>query len=166
MNREVEDMLPAALEAVKRHLMMDKERGIAYKEYDGYAASLGATIRQSGLFPALSFFTDVHKMKRDTQNKVYRHRLLMAILDSLGKELPDHQDDYKKNQLQGRALLVLVIKSVYGKNAMSITRSIELGQSVTNTHVQKWEHDIMVASVAIKLALRTFVHTGSNLAKI
>lgn len=133
MNREVEKLLPRALKAVNEYLLNDK--GIVFKEYDGYAANLGAAIRMSGLLPALSFFTDVHKMKNN-KTKPWRNRLLVAVLYVLGKDIP------KGHPANGRKLLELVV-----------------ADQSDDEKQRDWKKNITEASVALKLALRTFVHT-------
>ena len=152
MNRNVEKLLPRALEASEIYLMSNRENLIAFKEYDGYAANLGAAIRRSGLLPALSFYTDVHKMKDN--NKPYRNRLLVAILYTLEEALPDDRED------QGRELLKRVVQAGYGANVFDNTdRTIRGAQPTNSEAIADWRKRINSASVAIKLALRSYQHT-------
>jgi hypothetical protein len=165
MNRQVEALLPRALEAVRTYLLSDRTSLIAHKEYDGYAANLGAAIRQSGLLPALSFFTDVHKMKIRTDNtgneqsltKPYRNILLTAILHTTGGTIPAGQAE------RGRALLQAVIQDGYGQNAFARNNgNLAVGAPNNPDAITKWRKEIVLASVAIKLALRSFQHTSTE----
>lgn len=165
MNRQVEALLPRALEAVRTYLLYDQANLIAHKEYDGYAANLGAAIRQSGLLPALSFFTDVHKMKirndnagnEQPQTKPYRNILLAAILYTTGSTVPAGQAE------RGRALLKAVIQDGYGQNAFAPNNgSLAVGAPNDPAAITKWRKEIVLASVALKLALRSFQHTSTE----
>jgi hypothetical protein len=160
MNHKVEALLPSALVAAK-YLMADANKLIVHKEYDGYAANLGASIRQSGLLPALSFFTDVHKMKSEADKsgkKPFRNILLFALLHTM-KE-PNLPDEY--SPAEGRELLRRVIKGAYSENVFDQQAAIKISQAPNKEVLKDWEKRILRASVALKLALRSFEHTSSK----
>lgn len=71
--KNLEELIGPALEAVEKHLSKDGKS--VEKEYDGYAASFGASLRTSGLLPTLAFYSDYHKEK----NKPRRNHLLKAL---------------------------------------------------------------------------------------
>lgn len=137
---EVDKMIPKALKAAPLYLLKVGKEDIIQKEYDGYAASLGASIRTSGLIPALAFYTDVHKEKKGSK-EARRYKLLQALAYIL--EL-DHEKE--------KALLNKVIAEVFGENASSFNNP--------NIPVLKaWTEKILNASIALKLALRNFSHS-------
>ena len=159
MNREVEKMLPNALRAVRTYLLQDEAKLIAYKEYDGYAANLGASIRQSGLLPALSFFTDVHKIKKN-ETSPRRNYLLAAILLTLGEEaIPADKEE------RGRELLRRVLTAGYGADIFkeeNLNPAITVDNPTNSEALNTWKKRILEATVALKLALRTFAHSTDD----
>ena len=154
MKREVEILIPAALRAVEGNLLKDEQEKIAYKEYDGYAASLGAAIRMSGLLPALSFYSDVHK----GTSMPRRYTLLVAILETLGEKVPEG------TLKAGRELLRRVISEVYGASVFTAGRNQALPtmKQAGKERLTEWEDRILHASVALKLALRSYQHTTED----
>jgi len=154
MKKEIQKLIPTAVTAVEKYLMTGAE---VQKEYDGYAASLGAAIRNSGLIPALCFYTDISRTSGDAR----RWRLLMAIHCTLHKSdlSPDTANDQK-------ALLDQVIKEVYGENSFDNENSNPAQNSQRTTDQSKalsrWNKDILNASIALKLAMRNFPHTQNE----
>ena len=60
MKSQVEKFLPAALEAVNRHFMTDDQgqpREKIPKQFKGYISSFGAAVIQTGLLPAVAFYS-------------------------------------------------------------------------------------------------------------
>lgn len=104
--KKLEMLIPAALEAVSAHLETKKKSNKVPKEYFGYAAQLGASIRTAGLLPALAFYTDKHKDKKD--NEPQRLKLLKAIIQILnenhnlqiGDGLLEYAVEHKDDQQQ------------------------------------------------------------------
>ena len=142
MKKDIQKYIPKALEAVEQYLLTDKK---VQKEYDGYAASLGAAIRNSGLIPALCFYTDLSRTDGDAR----RWKLLMAIDYVLSEEAPSAAIASDK-----KALLDKVIKAQYGQQAFA-----DANRSPTATHrgeeadenltLQKWKKNILNASICL-----------------
>lgn len=165
MNREIEKLLPNAIAATQAFLMNDKQQ--VQGEYDGYAASLGAAIRTSGLIPALVFYTDTSRSDGDAR----RYRLLQAIAFCL---------EYEVNvsiQAHQRLLLDTIIEEVYGKGATTALQkpdrnrsntmvytapSLAKGKDINKTALRKWTHKVVNASIALKLAMRNFPHSDDQ----
>ncbi|MFN8243891.1 MAG: type III-B CRISPR module-associated protein Cmr5 [Ferruginibacter sp.] len=81
MKKRVENYIPPALSAIRESIAGNNT---VKEEYDGYAASLGPAIIASGLLPAISFYTDIHK-DRD-ENKPRRFAILGIITCILNKK--------------------------------------------------------------------------------
>ena len=133
MKKELEKLIPHALEAVRHHLSVDENKTLVYDVYDGYAASLGAAIITSGLKPAIVFYTDVHKKKKkpeDEMTSARRYKLLQA--------------------------LAYTLRTSGVVSGINDTESAVLMYVIGDPpHAQK---HILTASVALKLALRNFEH--------
>jgi hypothetical protein len=159
MNRKVEKLIPRAIDAVK-HYFLQPGTDEVKKEYDGYAASLGAAIRTSGLLPALTFYTDV------SRSYPFRSDILEAIHYCLDDERqlgdPRTVDKGKpKRQLEdARSLMKTVLiathrQKVYDDHTPGM---VSLGNG--NEAVKReWTAKIVQASIALKLAMRNFKHT-------
>lgn len=129
MKKDIEKLIPRAVEAIEQILLNSDEQ--VPKEYKGYAASLGPSIINSGLKPALAFYTDTHREKQDEREKVLRLKLLQAIYFTLENvEISDIKSD-------------TLFREVLSPNQNELL----------------WKNKIMNASIALKLALRTFKQT-------
>ena len=133
--KNLKEQIPLAIEAIKT-LLADGNK--VDKEYNGYVSSLGASILQSGLLPTLSFFSD---------NTKKTNKLLKAILYVLDR-----------SAVQRTTLLNYTIKQIDKREetkpddpSYSFTRF-----SHNTSNEKRITKQIMEASVAIKLALRTF----------
>jgi CRISPR/Cas system CMR-associated protein Cmr5 small subunit len=151
--KEVEILLPKALEAVQSFLVTSESSQIVQKEYDGYAASLGASIRTSGLIAALVFYTDVKRSDAEAS----RYKLLKAIAHTLGMTISTKSDKDKK------VLLEKVLREAYGQNIFdrNLNRDGNL-PTITDpntTVIKEWTKKITNASIALKLAMRNFKHS-------
>ncbi|MBP9076709.1 MAG: hypothetical protein KBG02_07590 [Haliscomenobacter sp.] len=131
MNKEIEVKIKPALDAAMSMLDPVGARKI-YEEYDGYAASLGAAIVTSGLLPALSFYTDVAKPDVNKNNQPLPRRY--KILQAISA----------------------VLGLGNGKTAL-LDHVLSLDQAEENA-IKK---EILSASIALKLALRSFEHIKS-----
>ncbi len=132
MNKELRDKIKPALDAAINKLEPIGERKI-YEEYDGYAASLGAAIMTSELLPALSFYTDVAKPDVNRNNEPLPRR-------------------YK---------ILQAISAVLGLgNGKTALLDHVLGLDLAQEKALKKE--ILSASIALKLALRSFEHIKSS----
>lgn len=128
--RKVEKLIPFAIEAVSESKMEDeKKKGVVNKAYKGYISSLGAGIIQSGLLPTLAMYKGAEKSEN---KKADTGKLLDAIFYVIEK---DHKSD------------VINEKDLFNY-ALQASKVPENRQSVIN--------EIMNASIAIKLAIRTF----------
>ena len=127
--KKIEILIPRAIKAIE--VILEKNH-IVPKEYDGYAASLGASIFNSGLLPALSFYTDLHRYKLNKPDEVLRLKLLQAIYYVL--ESNSTAEDIGRTALLDKVL-------------------------ADRGALKKWKRDILDATIALKLALRTFKHS-------
>lgn len=132
MKTRIENYLPAALSIIRQGIGRGNK---VAEEYDGYAASLGPAIIASGLLPAISFYTDIHKDKDDS--KPHRFEIL-RIISGVLKNRENIQIAEDKNGL----LEFLLTKSQQERVALKPA--------------------IMDAVVAIKLSLRNFKQVKSN----
>lgn len=154
MKKEISQHFPLALKAVEEHLLKDTARKIVWEEYDGHAASLGPSIRISGLIPALAFYTDVSREGNDRK----RNPVLMSIYDILR---PDAE-----GTTVPRSLLDAVLKDVYpNDNVRGNARSVLQASGLDTKKRDEWKAEIIRASIALKLALRTFIHSDQKMAK-
>jgi len=125
--KHLEKLIGPALEAVEQYLAdKDNIKKVA-KEYDGYAASFGASMRTSGLLPTLAFYSDYHKDK----NKPRRNHLLLALFH-----------------------VVKQLNEAAAKSAED--KLLETAVRLNDKERKKLERDLLNASIAIKLALRNF----------
>ncbi|HNR18087.1 MAG TPA: type III-B CRISPR module-associated protein Cmr5 [Chitinophagaceae bacterium] len=132
MKVRIENYLPVALSIIREGI--GKGNKVA-EEYDGYAASLGPAIIASGLLPAISFYTDIHKDKGDS--KPHRFEIL-RIISGVLKNKDNMQITSDKNGL----LEFLLDKNIQEREALKPV--------------------IMDAVIAIKLSLRNFKQVKTN----
>ncbi len=125
--RAVEKLIPDAIKAVSHSEM--EVNGVVNKAYKGYISSLGAGIIQSGLLPTLAMYKGAEKSEN---KKADTGKLLDAIFYVIEK---NHKSD------------VISEKDLFNY-ALKASKVPENRQSVIN--------EIMNASIAIKLAIRTF----------
>jgi CRISPR-associated protein Cmr5 len=119
MKKRVEKYLPRAIELIDEiHIA---QNGEVKNEFHGYFSSFGAAIIQSGLKPALAFFSNENS---DVSKE--RAKLLKAI--------------YK-----------LVVTDGNDKDATALLKHI-----ITENNESKLKPEIIDASVALKLAVRTY----------
>jgi CRISPR-associated protein Cmr5 len=55
VQKNIEKLIPFAIEAAEKYLTGEGEPGVIAAEYNGYIASFGASVIQAGLKPALAF---------------------------------------------------------------------------------------------------------------
>jgi CRISPR-associated protein Cmr5 len=124
--RAVENLIPAAIAAITSSGMSDN--GAVNKAYKGYISSLGASIIQSGLLPTLAMY----KGTEGSDNKKAETSCLLNAIFSVVKSKynPKPTDDNLFDY------------------ALRIMQKPEMRQMVIN--------EIMNASIAVKLAIRTF----------
>ena len=59
--KRINELLPAAMQALKDSDLLQDEQTSIPKEYDGYVASFAPSVITAGLKATLSFYTDNHK---------------------------------------------------------------------------------------------------------
>lgn len=133
--RAVENYINEALiESIKERLGKDKKtqtfQGFIPSEYKGYISSLGASIIQSGLIPALAFYSDGEGEEGNSGSAQPRQPVLNVLQDMLKGKF----SDLEQNSLFEVALSLK-------KNPQELRRL---------------EREVKNASIAFKLALRTF----------
>ena len=84
MNRQLERLIPLALEAAQTHLAQGRDKKSIPSEYSGYIAAFGAAVIQSGLLPAIAFF---QREKADSAQD--KKKLTRAILHILSPGKPE-----------------------------------------------------------------------------
>ena len=132
MNREIDELIPQAIKAIEKNLVID---GKVVKEYKGYIPSMGASILQSGLIATLAFYS------KDVEgSRAKRTKLLAAIYSIINQ-----------NPKQGQTLLQYVMEKIKGDDNTTFKLS-DLNQK----ELKELEKQILNALVALKLALRTF----------
>ncbi|MBD3793974.1 MAG: hypothetical protein IE889_07440 [Campylobacterales bacterium] len=70
MNKRIESFIPKALEAIES-LGISKS-GRVPKEYNGYIASFGASVRQAGLLATILFYDNANSNAQEDRTKVIR----------------------------------------------------------------------------------------------
>lgn len=71
MSREVEAYIPKALEAIKS-LNIANENGEVAKQFNGYIASFGASMRQAGLLSTVLFYANANSNAEKEREKVVK----------------------------------------------------------------------------------------------
>ena len=89
MKKNIEKLIPAAMEAVEKKLA---KNGKVPKVYNGYISSLGASLIQMGLLPTLAFYTH-SKKKNKANSKEERPKLLHAIFQLIEPDEQKRDDD-------------------------------------------------------------------------
>jgi CRISPR-associated protein Cmr5 len=143
MNK-IEKLLPSALEAAKKFITMDNEQLSVPKQFKGYISSFGASVIQSGLMPTLAFYSDAKKAKGD------RSLLVPALIDILFRKgiYPTNDEVQKKLDVLEKD------KDKDLKPHIHIFFDWLLENNKENH--EKLRKELMDASIALKLALRTF----------
>jgi len=141
--------LANALNAIRVILLDDNE--VMPKEYDGYAASFGAAVINSGILPALSFYTDIHK----ASDKVRRYKFLKTIYKVLHPEVA--VEDITDN-----ALLEYTLNKAYSNYSPTAPPQAGALGTLDKATLNATKKRIMEAAVAVKLAMRNFKHSDSE----
>ncbi|RXE57797.1 hypothetical protein EFD62_15720 [Acetivibrio mesophilus] len=82
--RRVEEMMDRAVDIISEKF---SEQGKIPKEMEGYIASFGMSIRQSGLLTATAFYEN-----KNSEKKKNRSNLMLAILDLI-KDGQENEED-------------------------------------------------------------------------
>ncbi len=144
--KQINQLIPQALKAIRANLVKTSNPLQVDAEYKGYIASLGAGIIQSGLIPTLSFYSDASKIKNDDELTPHqkKNKLLQAILYVIAGETT------AKEQRLLNYVLVEIDKDFEPQNKNFQQFKFNL------TKAKKIEKRILNASIALKLALRSF----------
>jgi len=143
MNK-IEKLLPSALKAAEKYITVDDERLSVPKQFKGYISSFGASVIQSGLMPTLAFYSDAKKAKGD------RSLLIPALIDILFQNKSYGEDKKIREVLDALA-------EDDNKDLKSRIHHFFSWLLATNKdNPEKFRREFMDASIALKLALRTF----------
>lgn len=146
MNRIINQKVPLAIEAIKTYLAEGDRKLDVDKEYKGYISSLGASIVQAGLLPTLSFYTDMSAVRDQLTPGQRRNQLLKAIYHVIERENISVQPD----------LLHYCIHKI-DLTSRPDDPQYSFGDFIYNSQNEKnLTRKILLASLAIKLALRAF----------
>jgi CRISPR/Cas system CMR-associated protein Cmr5 small subunit len=131
MNKAIHDHIKAAMDTllVAEQEEIKQTKAKLPEVYKGYLSSLGASMRMSGLIPTLAFFSS-----RESSAKGDRWK----VLDWIARVLNNNIEEYKALS-SGKLLFEYSLKIKDGSPAAA-----------------KMEKDILDASVALKLCIRTF----------
>lgn len=96
MKKQVEKYLPAAIDIIVEVEIANEKLEVENK-FNGYFSSLGAAIVQSGLIPALAFFSNENSEASRERAKILKAIYKLVVVD--------------EGQIPARALLDYAIKS-------------------------------------------------------
>jgi CRISPR-associated protein Cmr5 len=150
MNK-IEKLLPFALDAAQKFITVDKQKLSVPKQFKGYISSFGASVIQSGLMPTLAFYSDAKKAKGD------RSLLIPALIDILFQK-KSYPVDADVNEV-----LNTIVKDESKKKLKDVMHSLFVWLLKQNeANPEKLRKELMDASIALKLALRTFKEVELN----
>jgi len=107
MKKRVEEYIPKALEAIVETEINNGDT--IDRQYNGYIASFGASIRQAGLLATVLFYAN-----ENSQAEKDRHKIIEAIEHIIGEEIPHTQPpsgDVKAKVLDAATALKLAIRT-------------------------------------------------------
>ncbi len=139
--KNLEDILPKAIQAIDRNIKNHRNDAVK-KEYEGYFSSFGASIIQSGLIPTLAFYSDGGNADPDT-TEFRRNQFLQAIMYILDKD-------------SNKQLLEYVLENVYSDFNYGNINYDFIRNKPDVKKMSKIRHKIIDASIALKLALRSY----------
>jgi CRISPR-associated protein Cmr5 len=144
MNK-IEKLLPSALEAAKKFITIDNEQLSVPKQFKGYISSFGASVIQSGLMPTLAFYSDAKKTKGN------RSLLIPALIFILFENKKDWVVDEVKD-----ALVIVEADETMEKLKEVMHCFFDWFLEQNKKSPEMLRKELMDASIALKLALRTF----------
>jgi CRISPR/Cas system CMR-associated protein Cmr5 small subunit len=138
MNK-INQLLPAAMAALKGSGLLFNEKTCILKEYDGYVASFAPSVITAGLKATLSFYTDRHKIK----------------------DIRDYKPDFTQTQkvVEPRRVHILnilleIYQKKYGRLAGDDLLSIALDSNANDE--RQLRKDLIDCAIALKLVMRNF----------
>ena len=132
MNRRVEKYFPDILKMVKEEFKTEINNSGIPSEYKGYISTFGAMVIQNGLIPALAYFE-----KNDANEKGNRKRISNIV----------------KNFLKVKG----IIKINDNKKLCQYLSEEVQSKRMVKDKLREIENKVIDISIAIKLALRTFL---------
>ncbi|RMG59200.1 MAG: hypothetical protein D6722_22575 [Bacteroidetes bacterium] len=141
----IEKLIPPALKLIGSTLQ-NPEDGSVPKVYKGYISSMGASLNQSGLLPTLAIFS-----AEDSNDEGDRWKFMIILTDLLKSYWParyagiDTQKDPHGKGLAKRLWLLHYVSHGSG-----------LQEEQLPGFYRQVRQDLTQASVAVKLALRTY----------
>ena len=131
--KQVEKFIPPAVQLIKDHLATGEGKLVVPSVYKGYISSMGASIIMSGLLPTLAFYnTD-----GDNSSSEKARRPLLNVLHGL---LKDRHEGLDRHGL--------------------FEHAIGLQEAKRHAALRQLKEEVIQASIAVKLALRTFKMEG------
>jgi CRISPR-associated protein Cmr5 len=124
--RNIEKLIPAAINAVNTKMAKDGKVNSAYK---GYISSLGAGIIQSGLLPTLAMYKGNEDSDKKKANTGCLLDAIFEVIKTTPSTITNDEDDL-------------------------FSYALRASQQQNNCHVVI--DKVLNASIAIKLAIRTF----------
>jgi len=111
MNQKVNELIPTAIEAIKKYLVSPEGSLKVASEYKGYIASLGPSIIQSGLLPALAFYS-----KSSDRTQADRTLVIKAITEIIGLDAENDsllaiaigKDQTEQNELEDKVMNAII----------------------------------------------------------
>lgn len=136
MLRNIEYLIPAALDAVEKKLAVKYQDGIP-SGYQSAVSGFGTSLMQMGLLPTLAVYTD-----KDSGADIKRDLLLKALLHILTHKDSNFEAEAKKRLLDdnGNVQLDPLLRTV----------------SQNTFPAEEMKVHLMQAALAFKLAIRTF----------
>ncbi|OPZ79095.1 MAG: CRISPR-associated protein (Cas_Cmr5) [Alphaproteobacteria bacterium ADurb.Bin438] len=131
---KINNLVPKAMEAIRKVGIANNDDVVA-KEFEGYIASFGPNIIQSGLLPTLIFFQNTSGKKKDSSLWLDAIRYVMS-------------NGAEKNNLTKHVIKHCRKQVVEGDNY----QLADMDQSKLNA----MEKEILLIVAALKLAVRTF----------
>lgn len=141
----IEALIPPALALIEEHLVVqpEQEGELSYipKVYKGYISSMGASLNQSGLLPTLAIFS-----ARDSEDEGERWKLMIILTKLL------------KDKWTNRYEALATQTNRQGQPFPDEQRLLQFAAAKREdrTLLRAIRNDLVQASIAVKLALRTF----------
>ncbi len=117
MKQQVEKFIPLAIELI-REVGIANEKGEVPSEFNGYFSSFGAAVVQSGLKPALAFFSNEERVKERSKILKAVYKLVTGNQATNAGELLDHvirnadkEESLKANIIDAAVALKLAVRT-------------------------------------------------------